>query len=125
MSDCGDLGGLFESWNARFLPLPYVVKDPPQPVSVNFGAAFPRHPARIGPGGLPMRVRTEGLNADAPVEGLLHAWMRLTTGEWLCLLTFRLPTGNGHGFVEMRQWCPAQAAVPRTVSRLAPPATDR
>lgn len=108
---------MFGTWNAQLEPLPYREVDPPVPVMIRFGSSFPRHPARIGPGGLPMRVRTEGLNADAPVEGTLHAWMRLTTGEWLCLVRFRLPTGNGRGFLEMYQWCPAESVEPRTAAR--------
>lgn len=109
---------MFETWNARLEPLPYIEKDPPQPVMIHFGASFPRRPAKIGPGGIPLRVRVEGLNADTPVPGTLHAWLRLNTGEWLCLLQFRLPTGNGLGYLDMRQWCPADIAIPQT----SPPA---
>lgn len=107
---------MFETWNAKFEPMPYRVVDPPMRVEVRFGSAFPRRAARIGPGGIPLRVRNEGLAVDNPVEGTLHAWARLSTGEWLCLLQFRVPTGNGRGYLEMRQWCPAEAATPYSES---------
>jgi hypothetical protein len=106
---------MFETWDAHFDPKPYRVVDPPMRVTVRFGEGFARRPGKYGPGGLPLRVVNEGLNIDDPVEGRLHAWARLSTGEWLCLLEFRVPTGNGRGFLEIRQWCPAQAATPRQV----------
>lgn len=64
---------MFESWNARYEALPYRVVDPPMPVTIRFGDAFRRRPAKLGPGGITLRVRNEGLNVDAPVEGQLHA----------------------------------------------------
>ena len=104
---------VFETWRAVFTPLPYRVVDPPMPVTVRFGSGLVRTPQRLGPGGIPLRVRREGLCVDRDIPGLLHAWARLDTGEWLCLLSFRVPTGNRKGYLDMRQWCPAAAAVRR------------
>ncbi|MBJ8342756.1 hypothetical protein JGU71_28090 [Antrihabitans sp. YC3-6] len=103
---------MFETWPYVFEPPPRHVVDPPMSVSVNLAVAIARIPPRHN--SRPLRVRAEGLSLDEVVPGKLWAWARVSTGEWLCLLSFRAPTGNGKAYLEMKQWCPAESASPVT-----------
>ncbi len=74
--------------------------------------------AAIGPSGgqpantIPLRVRAEGLVCDVQVPGYVSAWARTSTGAWLARAQFSIPTGNGRGYLEVDQWCPAAAVRP-------------
>lgn len=74
---------MFEDWPAMFDPPARREVDPPQPVTVNLARAVARTPAKLG-NGVPLRVRAGGLDLDRRVPGLLCAWARVSTGEWLC-----------------------------------------
>jgi hypothetical protein len=102
---------MFEDWPINFSPPARLVVSPPKPVLVDIARAVARTPVKLGIA-TPLRVRSEGLDMDRTVPGLCHAWARVNTGEWLCRLTFRVHTGNGNGFLDIDQWCPANAAEP-------------
>ncbi|MEV6279317.1 hypothetical protein [Nocardia sp. NPDC051832] len=100
---------MFGYWSDDFTrPLRRVV-DPPQPVLVDLSIALPAAGA-FRRDSVSMRVKAGGLHlAVGTVPGLLYAWARCTDGAWLGLAGFAIPTGNGRGRVETRQWCPARA----------------
>lgn len=102
---------MFDHWSVRFDPPPYRVVDPPTPVIVHIATAIGSTDGRPADD-LPLRVRGEGLILDVQVPGKLWAWARTTTGGWLCKITFAIPTGNGHGYLEVDLWCPAAAVRP-------------
>ena len=60
-----------------------------------------------------MRVRAGGLSLDHTVPGMLHAWARTNQGDWLGYCTFTVTTSNGHGYMEVTQWCPSGAITPK------------
>jgi hypothetical protein len=103
---------VFEYWADEFsAPLRRVV-DPPAPVLVDLATAIPTDgPFRRDT--LSLRIKAGGLNVAATVPGLLYAWARTNDGTWLGLVAFTIHTGNGHGRVEARQWCPARAITRR------------
>lgn len=99
---------MFESWPVEFDPPPYRVVDPPMPVIVHIATAIGQageRPANT----IPLRVRAEGLVLDVKVPGRLSAWSRSVGGGWLARVAFSIPTGNGRGYLEVDQWCPAAA----------------
>ncbi len=50
---------------------------------------------------------------DVKAPGLLHAWAKTGRGQWICCLSFKIPIGNGKGYLQLdHQWCPADAAQP-------------
>jgi hypothetical protein len=102
---------LFETWPLSFDPPAHRDVSPPIPVVIQLNAAIARNPPGLGTS-RPLRVRAEGLDLDQNVSGLLHAWARVSSGEWLCLLSFRVSTGNQRGYLDMKQWCPAESATP-------------
>ena len=102
---------MFETWPTQFDPPPHRTVDPPTPVLVQLSAAIARTPTKLGTG-LPMRVRASGLDLDQTVPAKLHAWARVSTGDWLALLTFRVTTGNKMGYLDIQQWCPSSSITP-------------
>ena len=102
---------MFENWPADFDPPPYRVADPSIPVIVHIASALGSTNGRRA-NDLPLRVRAEGLARDLQVPGMLSAWARVNTGGWLCKVSFQIPTGNGRGYLEVDQWCPAAAVRP-------------
>ncbi|WP_297622248.1 hypothetical protein [Nocardia sp.] len=99
---------MFECWGDDFAADQRRVVDPPTPVLVNLSIA-------IGSDGpfrrdeVSLRVKVAALDLTKTVPGLLYAWAQTTTGGWLGLCGYAIPTGNGHGRVETRQWTPARA----------------
>ncbi|NLU64959.1 hypothetical protein HCA61_22230 [Rhodococcus sp. HNM0563] len=104
---------MFDNWAAGFDPPPYRVVDPPTPVIVHIATAIGSVDGRPA-NELPLRVRAEGLALDLQVPGTLSAWARVNTGGWICRCQFSIPTGNGRGYLEVDQWCPAVAVRPCT-----------
>lgn len=102
---------MFDNWPAGFDPPPYRVVDPPMPVIVHIASAIGSTDGRPA-NDLPLRVRAEGLALDLQVPGTLSAWARVNTGGWICRCQFSIPTGNGRGYLEVDQWCPATAVRP-------------
>ncbi|OZD70586.1 hypothetical protein CH263_06430 [Rhodococcus sp. 06-1059B-a] len=103
---------MFAGWPVAFQPPTRRVVDPPVPVLVDVSRAF-GHQFSADASALPLKVRAEGLATDLKVQGVLHAWARTSKGEWLCCLSFRVPTGNGMGFLDVeRQWSASDAAKP-------------
>lgn len=105
---------LYENWPVTFEPPARRIVDPPMPVLVNVAMTIA---GGSGAGSFrndtPLKVRAEGLAIDLKVQGLLHAWAKTVTNQWVCCLSFRIPTGNGAGYLQLEnQWCPATAAVP-------------
>ena len=72
---------MFEHWPATFDP-PCRLEVAPTPVVVNIGLALPRDPPGFR-SSMPLRVRAGGLAVDHSVPGMLFAWLRLSSGEWL------------------------------------------
>lgn len=102
---------VFEQWPEGLTPSCRRVVDPPTPVRVRLAEAIARgRLARANE--LPLRVRAGGADLDATVDGLVHAWMRTSRGDWLALVECTIHTSNKAGQVEIRQWCPADALEP-------------
>lgn len=108
---------MFDNWPVDFSPAPWRVVDPPRRVLVAANVAIPTKPKYFGVDKLPMRVRLGGLRLGDRIPGWLYAWVQLNDGTWMALVVFTLVTGNGHGQLEMRQWCPAHALMPADESR--------
>lgn len=103
---------LYENWPTTFEPPTRRLVDPPLPVLVSVSMTIAGAGGTFGDG-TALKVRAEGLAMDVKVQGTLHAWAKTTRGQWICCLSYRIPTGNGKGFLQIeRQWCPAEAAVP-------------
>ena len=102
---------MFEDWPINFLPPARIEVSPPMPVVIDLAVAIARSPVKISIA-VPLRVRAEGLDLDQKVPGMLYAWARVSQGDWLCDLAFRVHTGNGQGYIDVRQWCPSGAAQP-------------
>ena len=85
---------------------------PPQPVIVSINAALSVTSSTSLRDGIPLRVRAEGLAMDMKVQGALHGWARTNVGSWLAYVSFTIPTGNGMGQLDVRQWCPSDAITP-------------
>ena len=102
---------MFDHWLSGLGPAPYRVVDPPTPVIVHIASAIGSTDGRRA-NELPLRVRAEGLALDLQVPGVLSAWARVNTGGWICRVSFQIPTGNGRGYLEVDQWCPASAVRP-------------
>lgn len=56
-----------------------------------------------------LRIKVGGLDLASTVPGLLYAWAQCTDGSWVGLVGFAIPTGDGKGRVETRQWTSARA----------------
>lgn len=102
---------MFETWPYAFEPAPWRVVSPPLDVQVDLASAIARTPPGFG-ASRPLRVRAEGLNLDTTVPARLDAWARVSAGDWLCRLTFRVPTGNEKGYLDMQIWCGPDAVTP-------------
>lgn len=102
---------MFEDWPVKFTPAPRRVYDPPVPVVIDLGRAFARTP-RPAHRGLALRVKAEGLHLTGTARGLLRAWVRTTSGDWIGLCEVELHSGNGHGTLHTHQWCPSGAITP-------------
>lgn len=104
---------MFEDWPEEFDPPSRRIVDPPTPVAVDLGQAFPNDAPTFRRDQITMRVKAGGLDLTATVPGLLHAWARTTDGSWLGLVEVVVWTGNGHGQLPMMQLCPQHALAPR------------
>ncbi|OZC83499.1 hypothetical protein CH282_15915 [Rhodococcus sp. 06-418-1B] len=104
---------LYENWPTSFEPPTRRLVDPPQPVLINVAQTIAQSAASSFRDDTPLKVRAEGLSMDLKVQGYLHAWAKTSRGQWICCLSYRIPTGNDKGFLQVdRQWCPADAATP-------------
>ena len=104
---------LYENWPTTFEPPTRRIVDPPMPVLVSVALTVAGAAGGSFRDGTKLKVRAEGLAMDIKVQGTLHAWVKTTRGQWLCSLSYRVPTGNGAGFLQVdQQWCPAEAAQP-------------
>lgn len=104
---------LYENWPTTFEPSVRRIVDPPVPVLVNVSLTVAGAAGGSFRDGTPLKVRAEGLAMDIKVQGTLHAWAKTARGQWICSLSYRIPTGNDMGFLQVdRQWCPAEAAQP-------------
>ncbi len=99
---------MFEDWPIKFTPAPRRVYDPPVPVVIDLGRAFARTP-RPARRGLALRVKAEGLHLTGTARGLLEAWVRTTSGDWIGLCEVELHSGNRQGTLHTHQWCPSGA----------------
>lgn len=99
---------MFEYWSDEFSSSLRRVVDPPLPVLVDLGVAFPTQ-GTFRKEGVSLRVKAGGLLISGAVPGLLYAWARTTDGTWLGLVGFAVVTGNRQGRIEVRQWCSARA----------------
>jgi len=61
----------------------------------------------------PLRVSAGGRRLSGYCPGLLHAWVRLTTGTWMGECTFTVRSGNQRAALELRQWLSASAITPQ------------
>ncbi|MEU1956806.1 hypothetical protein [Nocardia rhamnosiphila] len=102
---------MFEAWNDEFSAPLRRVLDPPTPVLVDLTVVLAPEPG-YRRDTVSMRTKNAGLDTTTTVPGLLQAWARSVTGGWIGLVHFAIPTGNRSGYVEARQWCPAQALTP-------------
>ena len=107
-----DSDGMFPRWPVTFDPPARRIVDPPQPVIVSINAALSVTSSTSLRDGIPLRVRAEGLAMDMKVQGALHGWARTNVGSWLAYVSFTIPTGNGMGQLDVRQWCPSDAITP-------------
>ncbi|MGW6729614.1 hypothetical protein ACWF9G_27245 [Nocardia sp. NPDC055029] len=103
---------MFENWPVTFTPSPWRIIDPPQKVMVAAHLAIATKPKHFRQDKLAMRVKLGGLRLADNVPGWLYAWVLLADGTWMGLCTFTLVTGNGHGQLQLHQWCPAHALSP-------------
>jgi hypothetical protein len=109
----GDAEPNFETMRSSFEPFPFRVVDPPAAVMVDLGLIV---------GGLenqwadrvPLRVKAQALQFDSPSQGLLLAWVRSSRGAWIALVEVAVPTGNGNGFLMIRQWVSSLAVQPHS-----------
>lgn len=106
------LDHMFEDWPVMFDPPPYRTVSPAVPVIVHVGSALGGAAAGQRADTLPLRVRAECLAVDVQVSGRLSAWARTSAGSWICRVAFSIPTGNGMGYLDVDQWCPAAAVRP-------------
>jgi dienelactone hydrolase len=103
---------MFEAWNDEFSAPLRRVLDPPTPVLVDLNVVLAPEPG-FRRDAISMRTKNAGLDTTTTVPGLLHAWARTTTGAWIGFVHLGIPTGDRRGYVETRQWCPAQALTRR------------
>jgi hypothetical protein len=108
---------VFEQWPVVYPQRPTRrVVHPAQPVAVSLLDALPGRLPDLRR--VPLYVRVDGLELTRPCAGLLHAWIRQTTGAWWGLVELELRTGNDQGRFRTRQLIPASAL------RLLPPDTE-
>ncbi|WP_330185998.1 hypothetical protein OHB26_39515 (plasmid) [Nocardia sp. NBC_01503] len=99
---------MFEYWDGDFAAASRRVIDPPMPVLVALGTALPPQ------GGLrrdeiSLRIKSSALDLATTVPGWLYAWAQCTDASWIGLTLFAIPTADGRGRIETRQWVPARA----------------
>ncbi|MGV9408614.1 hypothetical protein ACWDOP_01765 [Nocardia sp. NPDC003693] len=101
---------MFENWPEPSVgPSPRRVVQPPVPVTVDLGLAIFTDGTHFGANELPLWVRSGGLLVTGRSPGLLLAWARTSSGDWLALVELTLLTANGFGHVPTRQWCTRRA----------------
>ncbi|RMI27934.1 hypothetical protein [Nocardia stercoris] len=108
---------MFEHWPDEVAPTLRREVSPPTPVVVDLALAIPSGTGSFRRDGIPLRIRSGGLNVSGRVPGLLHAWARTNTGNWLALVEFVLATANNRGRVPVRQWCSEAAVSPNPPAR--------
>ncbi|PXX53882.1 hypothetical protein DFR70_1263 [Nocardia tenerifensis] len=99
---------MFEYWSDEFSASLRRVIDPPAPVLVDLSVALaPQGPFRRDQ--VSLRIKRAGLDCTIKVPGLLYAWAQCADNSWIGLVGFAIPTANGRGRIETRQWTVATA----------------
>ncbi len=85
---------------------------PPQPVTINLDQAIARDNPALRSAN-PLWVTAYSIKLTGYCPGLLHAWLRLSTGVWLAECSCIVHTPNNDTRHNLRQWVPASAITPR------------
>ncbi|WP_203662980.1 hypothetical protein [Actinocatenispora rupis] len=86
----------------------------PVPVTVQLAVVFPDRAASVRTfQGVPLRVRSLGIDLSGTVPGSLRGWHRMASGSWWGLCDFTVRSRNGRLRLDLHQLVPAAALSPR------------
>lgn len=100
----------FTAWTEPWPGAPTLrALDHPQQVVVETNRALPlaKHAQRADR--VPLRVLAGGLRLENVMPGELHAWVRLTDGQWLCCVKIHATTGDCNPGLDLWLWITADA----------------
>lgn len=100
----------FDSWREQWPLTPTLRRLPaPQSVQIEMNRALPLAKNAQRPDRLPLRVLAGALRLEGVMDGELHAWVRLTDGQWLGCVRVSAETGDGRTGLDLWLWVTADA----------------